>query len=289
MTDIGEIIAPAIGHETPNDKCPFCPPKARKGYTTYSGVDNDSERLHEIMEDPSCLPKKQSGARPQVDDSEIEQPTPKPRKKPVGKPYTFQAHHLISGKQALAGEPIEQWIKAEKSEKPTGYSVNNTNNGFWAPSIPEKYKTKRDKEDKKEEDNEENKKWSALDINDRQTFAEEVMDDANAQIHIGHHHIEDPDNPEGTHYVCYDSYIKNKLKELNDRVNTWAEMCNCKSDKNKKKQATHHLHNNIDRLSDHMQNLIKGTPHHWTVFLSKYALAYHKKNIDDSNHRRKKE
>ena len=279
MTEINEIISPARGHSNPSSNCPFCPPKARKGYTTYPGKANDSTILETCMETPSCLPQEQSGSRPQTgaeeDGQDIEQEKAKPRIKDDKKAYTFQAHHLISGNQAMKGEPIEMWIKASsKNKKATGYSINNTNNGFWAPSTPKKYVGK----------------WGpnkqVLDDSQRQKLAEQVMKDFKAQIHIGPHNISDPDDPKGYKHTRYDVYIKDKLKELNDRVLAWSTKCRCESNPNKlPKQATHPLHNNLDRLSTHMKSQITGSPGKWKIFLSKYALDYHKTLCSHRVHR----
>lgn len=273
MSQLGELIALAVGHKNPNEKCPFCPPKARKGYTTYPGSANDSGSLEKIMENPGDLLEKQSGARPQTSAEEdgwvIEQPKPRARVKNEKKTYTFQAHHLISGKQAMEGEPIEDWIKASgKNEKDTGYSINCTGNGFWAPSVPKKYVGKW------------SEKKGVLDDDQRQKLAEDVMKDFGAQIHIGPHNIADPDDPNGDIHQSYDEYLKGKLKAINDRVKVWAEKCKCPPVK-KPKQATHHLHNNLDNLSKHMKSQITRGHGRWEVYLSKYALKYH---IGDCQH-----
>src|SRR5690242_16285230 len=191
MSELKEIIAVEVPHAAPSKKCPFCPPPEDKDYTTYPGAANDSTKLETIMEKPACLVDEQSGARDQtgrVDANgfDQEQPRPRARKKNNRKKYTFQAHHLISGNQALKGSPMEDWILASKrNEKATGYSVNCTGNGFWAPSVPKKHVGK----------------WSpnkrALNDKQRQKLAVAVMRDALAQIHIGPHNISDPDDPNG--------------------------------------------------------------------------------------------
>ena len=269
MSELNELIANGCVHESPSAKCPFCPPKARKGYKTYPGSANNSSKLADIMEDPSKLTSLQGGARPQTgkEDSDgrpNEQSKPGPRKKDKTRTYTFQAHHLISGKQAMQGEPIEDWIKASgKNEKATGYSINNTNNGFWAPSVPKKYVGR----------------WSAkkkvLDDQERQDLAEEIMADFGAQIHIGPHNISDPDDTKGDKHTSYDRYLKGKLQEICDRVAVYAAKCLCESPK-KPPQATFQLHNNLDNLSAHMKTQITGARSRWKVFLSEYALEYHK-------------
>lgn len=268
MSELGEIIAPPVGHKNPNEKCPFCPPKARKGYKTYPGSANNSSKLEKIMENPGDLVSEQAGARPQTSAEDdgwvIEQPKPRARRKDDKKLYTFQAHHLISGKQAMEGEPIEDWIKASgKNEKDTGYSINCTGNGFWAPSVPKKHVGK----------------WSeakaVLTDTQRQKLAEDVMKDFGAQIHIGPHNISDADDPKGHVHRSYDKYLKERLKEVSDRVKVWSERCKCPPLK-KPKQVTYHFHNNLDNLSTHMRKQITRGHTRWEVYLSKYALEYHK-------------
>jgi hypothetical protein len=221
------------------------------------------------MANPDLLLERQKGARPQTGaiDSNgflIEQRKPTPRKKDNTKPYVFQAHHLISGNQAMKGEPIEDWIKASsKNEKPTGYSINYTSNGFWAPSTPKMYMGR----------------WGPrkghLTDDGRQKHAEEVMKAAKAQIHIGPHNISDPDDAKGDTHTSYDKYLKAKLQEICDRIDIWAKVCECEP-KQDPPQATHRVHDTLDRLSSHMERQITGARDHWKVFISKYALEYHK-------------
>jgi len=270
MSELNEMIAVAFVHELPSEKCPFCPPKARAGYTTYAGDDNNSKKLEQIMEQPAKLTSLQGGARPQTgkcDDNgwPLEQfGPPTARKKDQSKSYTFQAHHLISGKQAMEGEDIEKWITASDwNAKDTGYSINNTNNGFWAPSVPKEYVGR----------------WSAkkgvLDDDQRQKLAEAVMADFKAQIHIGPHNIADPDDPTGDKHTSYDQYLKGFLKAISDRIADWVPMCKCQPPP-KPPQATFVVHNCLDNLSNHMIKQISSPRTEWKVFLSNYALEYHK-------------
>ena len=153
---------------------------------------------------------------------------------------------------------------SDKNEKDTGYSINCTGNGFWAPSVPKQFVGK----------------WGpgkGLTDDERQKYAEEVMKDSGAQIHIGPHNIADPDDPDGKVHMSYDKYLKGKLKAMDGQVKVWAENCKCPPEK-KPKQATHHFHNNLDKLSEHMKNQITRAHGRWEVYLSKYALEYHLKH-----------
>lgn len=269
--EIGELVSPPAVHKDPNKDCPFCPPPDFKDYTTYPGKDNDSGKLADIMEKPGDLTSKQSGARPQTgrvdsDGNTQEQSKPDARKQDLTKTYTFQAHHLISGKQALQGSEMEDWIVAgSKIEKDTGYSVNYTCNGFWAPSIPKAYigrwgKSKR-----------------VLTDDERQKLAEEVMADAGAQAHIGPHNISDPDDPKGYIHNSYDRYIKDWLQAISERIQAWSNVCSfCDKKNGNKPQTTYTVHDILDRLSAHLESEISGNRANWKIFLSKYAMEYHK-------------
>lgn len=273
MTDIGEMIAPPVAHSDPNEKCPFCPPAEPIKYTTHPGAKNDSQKLASIMEIPTQLTSLQAGARPQTGKADKngytqEQQKPDPRKENKDKFYTHQAHHLISGNQALKGSPMEKWILAsDKNEKDTGYSVNSTGNGFWAPSVPKDLVGK----------------WGPakgfLTNSERQDWAEKVMTDGNAQAHIGPHNISDPDDPAGDKHQSYDKYIKARLVAISDRIKAWSDecyLCQDAKNNNKKPQANYTVHDVLDRLSNHLQGQITGSRKTWKIFLSKYALAFHK-------------
>ena len=273
MTDIGEMVSVPAAHTKPNEKCPFCPPPEPVKYTTYPGAKNDSIKLATIMKKPALLTSQQSGARPQTakDDKDgfvQEQQKLDPRLEDETKFYTHQAHHLISGNQALKGSPMEKWILAsDKNEKDTGYSVNSTGNGFWAPSIPKELVGKW------------GKSKAQLTDDERQEWAEKVMKDANAQAHIGPHNISDPDDPSGYKHQSYDKYIKAKLIAMSDRMKAWSNECYQCTDaksKNKKPQANYTVHDALDRLSGHLKTQITGSRKNWKIFLSKYALAFHK-------------
>jgi hypothetical protein len=198
------------------------------------------------MEDPGCLTSKQSGARPQtgrVDEKGYtqEQSRPDARKQDRTKFYTFQAHHLISGKQALQGSAMEKWIVGgDKIEKDTGYSVNYTKNGYWAPSIPKEFVGRWGKGKK------------ALTDEQRQELAEKVMADAGAQVHIGPHNITDPDDPKGYIHDSYDAYIKNWLRAISNRIQAWSNVCPfCDKKSGNKPQTTHTVHDVLDLSYPH--------------------------------------
>lgn len=269
--ELGELISPPFGHSEPIEECPFCPPPKSSDYKTYAGKANDSKVLAKIMADPECLTSEQPSARPQSgkvdsDGYTQEQETPSINQKNETKFYTFQAHHLISGKQALKGSEMEDWIVGGKEiEKDTGYSVNYTKNGFWAPSIPKDYVGKW------------GKKKKILTDEQRQEFAEKVMEDANAQAHIGPHNITDPDDPDGHLHASYDRYIKDWLQAISDRVRAWSGVCVfCDDSSDKKPQTSYTVHDILDRLSTHLKGQITGSRVNWKIYLSKYAMEYHK-------------
>lgn len=270
--EIGEALSPAVAHTEPNDKCPFCPPPEPTKYKTYPGKENKSKILAAVMKSPNKLTSKQTNARPQTgkcdDDGYTQEQGPPDPRTVKSTWYTHQAHHLISGNQALKGSRIEDWILAsDVNERDTGYSVNSTGNGFWAPSVPEDFKGRWSEEK------------GVLSDEERQAWANKVMKAANAQIHIGHHSITDPDDKDGDLHETYDSYIKKALEQLSDRIFSWSKECFQCSDRkkqNKKAQATYRVHDCLDRVSDHLERQVTGNRRSWEIFLSKYALNYHK-------------
>jgi len=270
MTDIGEMVSPPDIHKEPNEECPFCPPEKEGTYTSFPGAKNDSGKLGSIMETPSKLTSLQSGARPQTgktnsDGYQIEQNEIPARVEDKSTWYTHQAHHLISGKQALDGSPMEDWlVGGSKIEKDTGYSVNSTGNGFWAPSVPKEYVGKWGP----------NKK--ILTDAQRQAQAEAVMKASGAQAHIGPHNISDPDDPDGDIHESYDKYIKKKLVAVSDRILAWSGSCGFCDAEAGKPQTTYRVNLVMDRLSDHLKTEITGSRGNWRIFLSKYARDYHK-------------
>ncbi|PTL77831.1 AHH domain-containing protein [Vitiosangium sp. GDMCC 1.1324] len=270
MSEIGEVVSVAAGHSPGAKECPFCPEEEPKAYTTHPGAANDSGALEEIMGKPSRLPSKQGGARPKEGEKDqqsasISQPKPTPiytSPDPKRGAYSCEAHHLISGKQALDGEPVERWIAASKGkiERDTGYSVNNADNGFWAPSIPEQYK---------------GGSWGPKSFEEKFAIAIEVMEKTQRQFHKGHHAITDPDDPGGDLHPSYDKYLKKKLAEIDERIEAWSNACQlCKPDKKPQPSVT--TNQIFDNLSSLMRNKLSGPRQGWNVFLSKYALEYHK-------------
>jgi len=108
-------------------------------------------------------------------------------------------------------------------------------------------------------------------------MAEKVMADANAQIHIGPHNITDDDDPDGYLHQSYDEYIKKWLKSISDRIQAWSHHCAfCDKKDGSKPQTTYRVHDVLDRLSNHLEGEITGSEKSWRIFLSKYALDYHK-------------
>jgi A nuclease family of the HNH/ENDO VII superfamily with conserved AHH len=267
MSEFGEPIAGPASHSPGLKECPFCPEEEPRSYTTYSGSANKSGVLEDVMVKPSLLISKQGGARPKNGEKDqqspsAEQPKPSPiYTSPDHGPCSVEAHHLISGKQALKNSPIEQWLLVSKDriERDTGYSVNNADNGFWAPSIPERYKGGA---------------WGPKSYEEKLAIACEVMAATQRQFHKSHHAISDPDDPGGEVHPSYDSFLKDKLMELNDRIEAWSTYCSlCKPDKKPQPSVT--VNQLLDNLSTQMRNRVSGPRAGWEVFLSQYALAYH--------------
>lgn len=269
MSEIGEIIAVAAPHSTENEKCPFCPPEKPPTYTTHPGAANDSNALAKVMERPAQLVPLQGGARPKQGQEHQQSPSePQPKPDPIFKdaeegPYSCEAHHLISGKQALEGHVFERWIVAGKViESDTGYSVNNADNGLWAPSIPEKYKSGA---------------WGAMSFPKKLAIARRPMEEGHPQFHKGHHAITDPDDPDSVKHSRYDDYLKRMLKLMDDRMSGWARVCPlCDQGKKPKFQPSVRANQVLDNLSRVVRRKISPPIPQWEIFISRYALEVHK-------------
>ncbi|MGK3989110.1 AHH domain-containing protein [Sorangium sp. So ce136] len=266
MSELGEIISPPGSHSDEDPECPFCPGETPTIYTSYGGKENNSGVLGAVMEEPSCLTARQSGARPKQGEKD-QQDESDPQPYPV-KPFTirehdaysYEAHHLISGKQGLEGSAMELWlIHGEKIERDTGYSVNNADNGAWLPSIPEKYKKGN---------------WGSRP--DKMSLAWAPMAANQGQFHKGHHSIPDPDM---TFPQKYDDYLKAMLADMAKRMEGWSNYCPlCKEDGGQKEKAQPSVRVNqvMDRFSEVIRKKVTGDAKRWTIFISRYALNYTK-------------
>jgi hypothetical protein len=221
---------------------------------------------------PAQLVPEQSGARPKQGQAH-QQPTstsqPKPSPiftaQPEG-PFSCEAHHLISGKQALSGHAFERWIVAgDTIEKDTGYSVKNCDNGLWCPSIPERYK---------------GGKWGALgDFEAKFKVARKPMDAGLPQFHKSHHSISDKDDGHEFHEK-YDTWLKKMLTQMDDRMTGWSAKCRlCEKDgKNEPPyQPSVRVNQILDNLSRVARRHLSPPASGWDIFLSRYSLVYHRR------------
>jgi hypothetical protein len=284
MTQLGEAIAIAVPHSDENPDCPFCPMEEPKEYTTYDGNANKSVILEDNMNKPDSFPNGgESGARPKDSPSQNDKDTLK-KPEPIGVhpdqaigAYSCQAHHLISGKQALAhnsDHDFEKWIKASHGTiaGDTGYSVNNFDNGIWMPSVPENTKK-------------ESVSWGKL---DREVVANEIMEQTGRQFHCGGHSIPEirinsngkrvrvPAN-EAVHEK-YDEWLIERLRIMSDRMSGWANVCPFCFEgdiKKEKVQPSVRLNKSLDLLGDMAQQRITGPRKVWSLFISSLAFIYH--------------
>jgi hypothetical protein len=270
MTEINELVAPPAPHSPGDDEaCPFCPAPKPEDFTTHPGARNNSSILEAIMADPGCLVSKQSGARPKDGNEHRQRPSAaKPKPDPIFRhqkwgAYSAEAHHLISGNQALKGHPIENWIKGgSRIKKDTGYSVNNSDNGEWLPSIPEGHKGGA---------------WSPLSLEEKVEIASEPMRRGKGQFHKGPHNVADTEDLLGAH-VTYPDEVKRLLSVLDDVIYDWAAVCPiCEpvdSDEGPF-DPNWRVHDMFDALSRGIGTDLKGPPGHWKYFISRVALKFH--------------
>ncbi len=268
--EMGELIAIAVLHEAGNEDCPFCPVEKGKDYKTYKGSENDSDTLKNIMVDPATLNTNQEKAWPHdgtkhPSREEIEAK----HEHPEYGFYEFQAHHLISGKQALKDHKVEQWIDSSqnKIEEDTGYTVNGSLNGVWAPSWPKSFRN-GDYEGK----------WKTDPI-DRQEIANRVMKAESCQFHLGAHNIGDPTDSGEIKHKRYDNWLKSILTKINLRIWGWSRKCPLCCDEGERNkppfQTNERVNQTLNRLSAVAKRQLKAPRKDWTIFLSRLALNYH--------------
>jgi hypothetical protein len=271
MTEVLELMNPAVDHPVNQSKdCPFCPMPKQEDFTTHPGEANNSGHLESIMEDPDCLVGKQGGARPKDGkDQRQGKATEKPKPNPIFRnnkygAYSSEAHHLISGNQAMKGHDIEKWIVGGSLiKKDTGYSVNNSDNGEWLPSIPEDYK---------------GGKWSPLSGDEKLAIATAPMRNGKGQFHKGPHNVVDKEDLLGVH-ASYPKEVKRLLSDLVELLHAWVGACPiCENVDHEKGpfDPNWRVHNMIDALSRGIGMDLKGAPGYWKYFISKVAMQFHK-------------
>ncbi|ARU26088.1 AHH domain-containing protein [Cellvibrio sp. PSBB006] len=273
---VGESIAIPVPHQVGmNDDCPFCPIEKGKQYKTYKGSDNKSETLEKIMEKPANLNQHQANAWPHDGKVHSSREDIESRyKHPTYGFYEFQAHHLISGKQALQGHKVEQWIDKSqgKIEEDTGYTVNGSLNGIWAPSWPKEFRSGAFEG-----------QWTTGEV-DIQEVADHVMKAAKCQFHLGAHNIGDPLDPGQTKHMRYDNWLKKQLTQINLRMWGWSRKCPLCSENGERKkppfQPNEKINKALNKLSYHAQEQLTAPRKMWFIFLSRLALNYHAQVCD---------
>jgi|JI9StandDraft_2_1071091.scaffolds.fasta_scaffold90653_2 hypothetical protein len=265
MTELGESVTLSLPgvHDAKTSACPFCPEEPAANWTTFAGARNNSRVLAEVLRDPSSLTNKQAGARPKRDEAH-QQPKDKPSPYPESPTYTFEAHHLISGKQALKAVPaMEDWITGSKIDGDTGYSVNNGANGIWLPSVPKTLQKKG---------------FGDLTQEQKFTIAVAAMDAHSGQFHKGPHNIQPSETDEDPHHDSYDSWLKAQLETIAERIRLWSLACPVCAKRSSEKQLprpTVEVNAILDRLSTNVRAKVTGHPKHWHIFISKVAYWYH--------------
>lgn len=273
---IGESIAIAVPHDIGgNEDCPFCPVKKGKDLTTYKGVDNKSKKLEKIMVEPKVLLKEQNKAWPHSGKMHASRETIESTyKHPKYGSYEFQAHHLISGKQALQDHKVEQWIsKSEnKIEEDTGYTVNGSLNGIWAPSWPKSFRSGAHEGF-----------WTDSET-DTQEIADYIMEKYGCQFHLGAHSIGDPLDAGQVKHLKYDNWLKKELTKINLRMWGWSRKCPMCSEAGERKdppfQPNEKINMALNKLSKAAEGVITAPRKEWFTFLSQLALNYHAKVCD---------
>lgn len=292
-----ELFNPPVVHTEPEEKCPFCPIPEEKKFTTYAGAKKSEANLRDIMAEPNKLTSKESGTRPKKGEQDQQNepdarkmPSP-PREHPEFGAYTFEAHHLIPGKEkitpkgnkkVMSGHPIEKWIiKGKQVKGDSGYSINNTENGVWLPSPPKAVKKNRGNPNP-------DRPWAsaaksknnpkALTMDEKTEIAEYAMAAGLGQFHYGHHKIL---NEEGLHF-SYAKHVENCLTEAEKFLKGWSEACFCDPAQSKPPKppfkATWKFNQALDDVSKSIERDIKiRRASKWEYFISTFAKDFAKK------------
>ncbi|MBP1762757.1 MAG: hypothetical protein H6Q64_2299 [Firmicutes bacterium] len=289
VLEINEIIAMASSHVS--DKCPFCPVPKNEDFVSHPGAEALGTTLAEIMIDPAQLVPKQANARPKDGANERQaQPSKKPKPNPplvhpIFGPYSYEAHHLIPGKQNLLkhegdmesvmdGHPIEKWIcKSANIKKDTGYSINNSDNGVWLVSAPEDVKKLRGRKPERPWEREDHPKPNpnALTQTEKDEIADFAMNRGAGQFHYGKHAIDD----ESGTYASYPKHVHKILSQLNDRITAWSKECpNCgKKPSEPPYDPAWKVNEYLDLVSMSIEIDIRlMPPQTWQYFISSHAM-----------------
>ena len=169
------------------------------------------------------------------------------------------------------GQPIEKWIlKSDKSASDSGYTINNSDNGVWLPSIPTDHKKRKGYKPfvPWESVAKTKKNPSALQPDIKKQIAEYVMLKGEGQFHNGNHKI--VDERQGPHYT-YAMTVSERLSALEKFIREWDKACCCK-DKKTPAEPTWKINEKLDLVSKWIEIDIKSSPpSSWTYFVSGYA------------------
>jgi len=279
MTELLEKFSTPAKLEENKEECPFCPGD-KKGYKTYAGVENCSKLLKRIMKNPEKLLDLQPGCEPKQGDAK---PQPLHNKKPNKREafcddgsygyYSYQAHHLISGNQIMKGHEIEDWIRkspANEIEEDTGYSINNSDNGLWLPSMPRCFYSKKRP-----------RNWIDLSDDEKLEIAEKPMLAGEGQFHLGSHNIVDQDDIEEKHSRSYVKVGKKELKKICDYVLLWKQscyLCNTGQNNGPPYKPPYKVNKYLDHASQELERGLLRPIAQWDFFVSDLALRCKKRH-----------
>ncbi|MCP3168088.1 AHH domain-containing protein [Myxococcus qinghaiensis] len=285
--EMGEVISQASAHDP--EKCPFCPATKDEDFVSHPGAKATGTVLGKIMVAPDELPSQQGGARPKDGGEQRQakskaQPRPSPPlSHPEFGPYSYEAHHLIPGKQRLLksegdakvmdGHSIERWIRKGKAiKKDTGYSINNSDNGAWLASAPENVKKLRGRTPERpwERDAHPSPHPDALTQLEKNEIADFAMK-TEGQFHYGKHAITDEEGSAES----YPNVVSKRLTELDNRIVAWSKVCSlCEAKPSKPPyDPAWRVNEMLDLISGWIRNEIQlSSPASWTYFISAHAM-----------------
>jgi len=272
MTELLEKIKIHLDNPDSED-CPFCPGKEDKHeWITFKGEDNNGSKLRKAMNKPSrnnfaqekgARPK--DGVYPRQSKDTPNDPLMHKGKDSIYNHSTYgdygnEAHHCISGKEIMLGEPIEKELtkNGDQYKGDTGYNINNAANGVFLPSYPNKFEGT----------------WGGKSYEEKYEIMKHVMASEKGQVHIGGHSghtIEEADKD-------YPTAIKEQLLKIKKRIVDKSEECPfCVENDGKPKKPfipPYKANQWLDNLSKDIKKDLTEPVNNWKYFISKYAKDY---------------
>lgn len=276
MTEFLEPVAvppPPISHD---DDCPFCKEKECDCDRSKIGKDNSASKLESNLA-ADGEPRDEVGFHHEDYGD-----------------YSSEPHHLVPGKEAMDGHPIERWLakkaKGTYVNGDTCFDINDERNGIWLPSITDANRICKWKTIKKTVGGKVRRKrvpahgekskemWSSLSDDEKDLISFSIMRQERLQFHKANHRNKGKEESE-----CYINEVERLLNDIFDFVDSsWIVCEEIEEDSKGKVPPPNGINEMIYGMaSAHMGWHVSGPAESWFVFISKLARRCHQYAIDE--------